>query len=268
MKSFDSNKAELIEDTTEDRRCTDIPCCLIFLAFIGVLLYVLAIGASEGNPGRLYRGINYNGKVCGVDFGVIDKPYLFWPTSPDPPFEVDLDTPVCISSCPTQEDVDAGMTVNYPSRKTISNDDTHTITTAVDSTPVAVYASKPFLHSYCEPLNTNLAHHVTKGASSHFRQFQEAMAGVGTAWPVLVGALGVTILLCFIYGSMLRFCVGALVITVSIVSTVSLFLIGIGLIEAGKKYAIIFLKRVFAGTYGLTTDYLQASLQSDSKIWY
>jgi hypothetical protein len=59
------------------RSCTDVPLLLLFIAFWGVVIVMLGIaGDKGGNHNRLIRGVDWNGKICGVDDPVKDKPLV------------------------------------------------------------------------------------------------------------------------------------------------------------------------------------------------
>ena len=62
-----------------DRGCTDILCCLIFIAFIVVFVGVGGYGYSNGDPIRLLTTWDYNGTGCGFDELTKDYPYLYFP---------------------------------------------------------------------------------------------------------------------------------------------------------------------------------------------
>ena len=112
----------------DDRGCTDL-CGLIMFIVAVVLLAGLAVTAyQEGEVARLYKGINYNGRLCGLDHPVEAKPYLFWPKSPSSG-DIDPSTPLCVKKCPTEDDANKAVTVNYPERTTVYNNKTKTVGT-------------------------------------------------------------------------------------------------------------------------------------------
>eukprot|EP01066_Platyproteum_vivax_P012921 Platyproteum_vivax@DN5876_c0_g1_i1.p1 len=251
--AFEDDKAELIEARVEDRRCTDLPCCVVFALFFIGLIYVFTVGAVEGHIPRLYKGMNFGGKVCGFDAGVEKKPYLYYPNSPDPPFGIDLNTPLCVEKCFTQEDANNGVTIKYPSRRDLDTQDVGTVSMVVQTTPVAVYATKLVMNSVCAPVEGNLADKVARGISNtHFRQFQESIGGIGTAWPLLLVCIALALVLCAVYAVCLRFLVKPLILAVCGTSVVLLALLSIGLI--------------IAGSMGLSSDIIKAHLQADAAI--
>mmetsp|Transcript_10909 Transcript_10909/g.20504 ORF Transcript_10909/g.20504 Transcript_10909/m.20504 type:complete len:810 (-) Transcript_10909:254-2683(-) len=91
-------------------RCTDMACCTMFFIFLIIMITVRASVGGRGNPARLSHGTDYFGRICGVDNGVENMPFLFWCRKDAPPAEgqwpetpaaIDLQYPSCVVSCPT-----------------------------------------------------------------------------------------------------------------------------------------------------------------------
>jgi hypothetical protein len=102
------------------RRCTDLVCVVLFGLYFSCLLIMLCVvktktvdGQAYSDIRRLSHGFDYQARLCGVDDGVQDKPYLFWcrkDASPRIPFAqtppgngagINLYHPVCVSQCPS-----------------------------------------------------------------------------------------------------------------------------------------------------------------------
>lgn len=49
------------------RRCTDVPCLLLFAAAVAALFYILSVAKAEGDVARLVRGSDVSFDVCGQD---------------------------------------------------------------------------------------------------------------------------------------------------------------------------------------------------------
>nr|CAD7197084.1 unnamed protein product [Timema douglasi] len=98
------------------RSCTDVICLGLFLVFVGAWIFVgcyvgdcqcSVLGFTRGDPSRLLLPTDSQGRKCGLDTDVIDKPYLFF-------FDLTrcirsnvvlngCPTPqVCVKSCPEQ----------------------------------------------------------------------------------------------------------------------------------------------------------------------
>ena len=55
--------------TEKHRRCTDILCCFIFLAFLGGMGAATIYGYINGNPSKLVAPIDGAGDICGYSPG-------------------------------------------------------------------------------------------------------------------------------------------------------------------------------------------------------
>ncbi|CAG0921207.1 unnamed protein product [Notodromas monacha] len=62
---------ELEEGPIKDRGCRDIPCLIIFLAFLAVGLFTLVWAGTKGDLDRMIHGYDKYGNVCGQPNGVI-----------------------------------------------------------------------------------------------------------------------------------------------------------------------------------------------------
>lgn len=49
----------------EKRHCTDILCCLIFVAYMVLMVYVGSKGLASGDPKKLTRVYDGDGNICG-----------------------------------------------------------------------------------------------------------------------------------------------------------------------------------------------------------
>ena len=58
--------------TEKNRRCTDILCCILFLAFVGGMFAATINGYVQGNPGKLFAPIDGDNKICGYTDGYED----------------------------------------------------------------------------------------------------------------------------------------------------------------------------------------------------
>lgn len=62
-----------------NRGCTDILCCLIFVAFIVVLVGVGGFGLTNGDPYKLITTWDFDENGCGYSVETKDYPYLYFP---------------------------------------------------------------------------------------------------------------------------------------------------------------------------------------------
>ncbi|XP_073818693.1 choline transporter-like 2 [Musca autumnalis] len=80
------------------RSCTDVPCLLVFLVFLGAWAFVAQYAYRNGDLNKLVVPTDSFNRKCGIDSGVLDKKYLFF-------FNLDkcLDPLVPITGCPTPQ---------------------------------------------------------------------------------------------------------------------------------------------------------------------
>jgi choline transporter-like protein 2/4/5 len=55
-----------------DRSCTDMLCCLIFVAFIASMFFITGYAVSEGDPVRIITPFDSVGNRCGAENQGID----------------------------------------------------------------------------------------------------------------------------------------------------------------------------------------------------
>ncbi|XP_016999134.2 choline transporter-like 2 [Drosophila takahashii] len=87
-----------------NRSCTDVPCLLLFVLFLGGWGFIAEFAVRKGDLQRLVAPMDSSNKVCGVDPGVENKTNVFYfdMTKCLNPL-LDCKTPkVCLESCPTQ----------------------------------------------------------------------------------------------------------------------------------------------------------------------
>lgn len=80
------------------RSCTDVPCLLLFLVFLGAWIFIAIYAWRNGDLNKLVVPTDSFNKKCGIDSGVLNKKYLFF-------FNLDkcIDPLVPITGCPTPQ---------------------------------------------------------------------------------------------------------------------------------------------------------------------
>ncbi len=76
------------------RKCTDVPCLLIFLFFNACLWVLAGWSYQEGDPQRLIQGWDVNGEFCGTGEQSI-HPFTYFLTPLD-----SIHPTVCVPGCP------------------------------------------------------------------------------------------------------------------------------------------------------------------------
>lgn len=218
-------------DLKDRHHCTDIPCCIAFLValFCGGVLY--ARGLAEGNIEKIFRGINGEGLICGVDEAVKESPYLYWcatcqtPPSVDGVCEVSVDAshPVCVKECPSE-------TVTSPVPVECTN---------VVEGDFWWYRTEALLDRYCMPdLEDETSQQIVDAmtvmsdniSSTYLTDFttnvMEDMSSIPTAWPALLASFFGAVLLGYMYLALLRCCAQPLIIITWVVTMVGLIALG------------------------------------------
>ncbi|CAD7973089.1 unnamed protein product [Amoebophrya sp. A25] len=197
------------------RRCTDMFCLLVFLTFTAGLFYILQYAVNNGDIRRLSHGFNYKGKLCGVDPGYEDRPYLFYcasgipvpGTDPPIPSSLDLQHPICVSECPVSGEQTflcyAGSKVTHSDP--VNSDGDYAETIKYDFERTAAYESYTFMHRYCIPKAEALAMQVMQSIGDG--AVPQAMMKVGTVragYPALILSAGLAFGLGYAYLYFLR----------------------------------------------------------------
>jgi choline transporter-like protein 2/4/5 len=114
------SKEKKHEVFVEKRKCTDLFCVVLFLAYALGMLFLAYLTVSAGNPYSLLYGSDYEGRICGTE-EMENYPLTYYPQIAQDmlvaasegktnPLTIPL-TGVCVEECPTIGDVvctDAG----------------------------------------------------------------------------------------------------------------------------------------------------------------
>ncbi len=138
------NKDIAKKPTDKNRRCTDVLCCLVFVAFMVGMIWSTVYGYVNGNPGKLIAPIDGDKNICGYSAGVEDYPKLYIDdisTAASDPTNV-FSYSVCVKSCPKE--------------KTDAIDcQTTSVTKACTPEPGQEYTTTDFIN-YCIPVYDSL----------------------------------------------------------------------------------------------------------------
>ncbi|KAH8312643.1 hypothetical protein KR044_011859 [Drosophila immigrans] len=106
-----------------DRSCTDVPCLIIFLLFLGFWGFIAHYAVKNGDLNKLMVPTDMFNQKCGIDSSVLNKKYLFFfnlDQCIDPLVPITgCNTPqVCVESCPSQTFVwDSMKNLNFEELK-------------------------------------------------------------------------------------------------------------------------------------------------------
>jgi hypothetical protein len=203
---------ELANGPLAQRKCTDVLCCLLFVVFMGGMIGIAGYAISKGNPNLIGRGYDSDGKMCGVDAGYEDYPYLYFPI----PFPGYLTTTVCLKTCPTSltasalTSLDCHKTGKYnaPCAKTSS---TMIFTSGGSFTgQFYIYETTAYVERLCIP--TKAVTQASTATSALFSSdlLEQWVSDIRTTWPVIAASIGIAFVIGFIYMIFLRYCSGVL----------------------------------------------------------
>jgi len=189
---------------SEKRSCTDIPCCVVFVAFIAFLVgAVWTVAYEEGDKDRLVRGVNHAGKICGKDEGVEDLPYAFWPDPLAYRFKV------CTDDCNNATNVHyRDNWIKVPKTKWVLDK------------PVIGYPSKLYADKYCIPDTDAID---IAGFNDYSQQIQRGMGDIEETLPIIGASIAISFVMAFGFVWLMKCCVGVLVW-----STVAVIIVGGG----------------------------------------
>jgi len=98
--------------TDEHRHVTDRCGCSLFVLCLGLFWAMMAFAGLNGRPMRLIHGVDYAGRVCGVDPEVVNQPFMYWCGERDEehpwvadgintPSKLNFHAKTCVAECPT-----------------------------------------------------------------------------------------------------------------------------------------------------------------------
>ena len=82
LKQADKNTLPLEQmenGPVQDRSCTDVLFCLVFIIFIAGMAAVTGYGMLYGNPQLLLTTFDGDGNGCGLNDTTKNYPYLYFP---------------------------------------------------------------------------------------------------------------------------------------------------------------------------------------------
>eukprot|EP00923_Selenidium_pygospionis_P013639 GHVN01023575.1.p1 GENE.GHVN01023575.1~~GHVN01023575.1.p1 ORF type:complete len:682 (+),score=103.96 GHVN01023575.1:269-2314(+) len=175
-----------------DRKTTDTLWLLALCGVVVMAVAVMVVGLVEGNIGRLYKGVNYSGLVCGVSEPVQNLPLLYYPMDPSAQHgkpKLLIHDARCVASCPTQTDVDSGLFMPVAKREAQTHEGHGSALMMEFRVQSPVYASTPIGNSLCFPVNPILRSQLTPHLTSMASQFRLAIGGFASSWLLCVSVV-------------------------------------------------------------------------------
>lgn len=205
------------------RRLTDCVCAVLFVLYVfGMILLVIVVknktidGHRYSDVRRLTHGMDYTARLCGVDEGVEDKPFVFWcrsnPVEWWAPSALDLWNPACVKECPHVNGSHSPVACLYPEQKYFCSSEPgakckipggqfgNVVNFHVQSQQSIVYTNPyntlPVGGRYCLPVNITLRQDILRGPLNAgvraFGSFQDC-------WGVLFFSVVLTVIFSYFY---------------------------------------------------------------------
>lgn len=120
MSNDDKPRAHPTHGINASRGCTDIVCLLVLAAFVALLVFLSSVVLDQGNPDRLFYGMDKFGNNCGHERVVnltglgsdpwesrtnIWYPLQFNPVSSSASVDSVLSIGICVRTCPKAGDI-------------------------------------------------------------------------------------------------------------------------------------------------------------------
>lgn len=194
-----------------NRKLTDFICLIVFIVFAVTMVGAALYGYSNGNPSKLFSGIDSDGNFCGSG-NATGYPYLyFWDLTADNWYEYG----VCVTTCPTADStIDCLTTTSVPD---CNSDSTYH------------YDSYDFFGKYCLPGSDE----ITEENANQFTAIMDALNTVSqylsdlvSAWAVYLISIVTGFLLLVVYAVFVKYCAG--IITWLLYILLFAFLVGLG----------------------------------------
>jgi hypothetical protein len=265
------------EGRAESRTLTDKPCWVLFWVFVAGMVGTILLGLEQGNPKRLTHGADWEGQICGFDEAVKENKFMMFCGSPErsgayPKFILEGST-VCVNTCPVDNSViidclmpaihnftseKGGMYGQIPNVETLQMDLTQSVTQQM------AYPTEPFGGRFCLPSKQNpaLRDLIINGPWGQFYRPMVSVGGLMDAWPLMLMAGVLALILGFLYVRLLGSYAGVIIFITMIGSV--LLLLGLGLFFF---FAVLMDMDDTGSTYGKFNPIMSVYVGDEAKIY-
>lgn len=237
---------ELANGPVENRKCTDILCCLIFLAFIIAWFICGFYGFSHGNPALLTHPYDSDDNQCGLPGSSAENyPYLYYPF----PLPNTIDYRFCMKSCPSENDTTTECLINsnITTCDMLWGEIGKDSSLPYDDSNKGIYESTGYIKRFCLPdgmlsIMTTAGTYVNSNSSELYDEvtgainveiLTEWVGDAWTCWEVMFIVAGFTIGIAIVYLFLLRYFIGLMVWVSIILTFIALLLLAIFLHWSG-----------------------------------
>jgi len=183
------------------RRFTDLLALLILILCLTMMGWLVHYAVKNGDIRRLHHGFDFLGHMCGVgDYS--QRPYLFYCTSPGDILQLDLQHPICISSCPKYSDTWHSCYVGTRTqlRETDAVTGSYQETLDYEFDKVWDYSSYSIMGRYCIPTSLQQYEQIKDVLMKQYgSEVAEMVLEVSDSWEALIVAAIVSFACGFLY---------------------------------------------------------------------
>jgi hypothetical protein len=180
---------------TQDRKCTDIFCALLFIVFTGVSIYAACYGFGKGDLSNIVPPYDSSGNRCGSG---VTKDYTFLYFESTSPTNW-VDKTACVKSCPISNS---------------SKIECFTNKQVTDCNQLTSRESYSFAKRFCWPKNSAMETATREKFASLGKQ--EAYGDIVDSWQVFLICAGIAFVIALVYLFILEQCALVLITTVII----------------------------------------------------
>jgi len=206
------------------RKGTDRKWCFGLVIYISLMVVAVAFSIWKGQPKRLTHSYNFKGQLCGVDDGVEGLDFLYFCGGKDwqagYPTHLDYNSKTCVKECPSAANpVDVACllpeTHQFSVEGPMTDNNIEFLSTYKTEVVQSVawqssYPSEVYKGRVCVPVaasngtGSEIRQQLIDGPLSNMDTLQNFVGSFGTlvhprAWPVLVGAAVLAVILGVLY---------------------------------------------------------------------
>eukprot|EP00825_Cyclidium_porcatum_P019462 TRINITY_DN220_c0_g1_i3.p1 TRINITY_DN220_c0_g1~~TRINITY_DN220_c0_g1_i3.p1 ORF type:complete len:664 (-),score=98.29 TRINITY_DN220_c0_g1_i3:141-2132(-) len=204
----------------ENRSCTDILCCLLFLASIAVMVYLTIIAYTKGDVWRVLAAWDPDSRACGVgDYK--DYKYIYF-SIPCPDTTILKTYNICVDKCPITTGSTAVDSAGTAMKGLTNTNADYTTNSAYSGLSAACsspsgtffyYKSKGYFKRLCFPADDAILSSIKSSLSSvmNTEQITEWLSDVEEAWVMILISVGISFILGVIYMLFVRIFSGMII---------------------------------------------------------
>jgi choline transporter-like protein 2/4/5 len=210
----------------QDRGCTDIICCILFVAFLIAFIVIFIYGVSQGQPARLLTPFDENSNGCGYSPGFEDFPAIyFYYFSDSSSFSASTSFSLskvytqtfCLKRCPDKLAPGATQKLSDQSISCKTSNDAFKTNEGKNCHDYLVYNSSAWFGKFCVPemkVVKDSFNATANAASGIYKQLESSqtlerwMNDIKICWWVFIVCFGAAVVISVIYMQFMKWCAG------------------------------------------------------------